>query len=56
MERNDEQDNTYPRRDFVRKVAYTAPLIVTLAVKPSLARSGSGDPSNQNGNQDGNSQ
>ena len=44
MERNDEQDNTYPRRDFVKKVAYTAPLIVTLAVKPALARSGSGDP------------
>jgi hypothetical protein len=54
MTRNDEQDNTYPRRDFVKKVVYTAPLIVTLSVKPALARSGSGDP--QNGNQDGNSQ
>jgi hypothetical protein len=47
-EQENEQENTYPRRDLLKKVAYTAPLIVTLAVKP-VARSGSG-------NQDGNSQ
>jgi hypothetical protein len=49
MTLKDEQENTYPRRDFVKKVAYTAPLIVTLAVKPAVAKTGSG-------NQDGNSQ
>jgi hypothetical protein len=29
------------RRDFVKKAAYVAPLIVTLAVAPSYAKAGS---------------
>ena len=31
------------RRDFVKKAAYVAPILMTLAANPSLARAGSGD-------------
>lgn len=43
-------ESVYLRREFVKKVAYTAPLIVTLSIKPAYAQTGSG------GNQNGNSQ
>ena len=42
MTGNSEEKKTYPRRDFVKKTVYVAPLIVTLAVTPSHAKSGSG--------------
>lgn len=29
------------RRDFIKKVAYTAPVVLTLAAAPSFARNGS---------------
>jgi hypothetical protein len=54
MTRDNEQENTYPRRDFVKKVVYTAPLIVTLAVKPARASSGSGRGDRDNGNSNNN--
>jgi hypothetical protein len=55
MTRDNEQENTYPRRDFVKKVVYTAPLIVTLAVKPARASIGSvrGDSDRGNSNNNG---
>jgi hypothetical protein len=34
----------YSRRDFVRKAAYVAPVILTLKVKPAYARTGSAGP------------
>jgi hypothetical protein len=35
------------RRVFVKKVAYTAPLVATLAVAPSIASAGSNHTSSQ---------
>ena len=35
------------RREFVKKVAYTAPVIATLSVAPSLASAGSSHTSGQ---------
>jgi hypothetical protein len=50
MTPNNQQKDTYPRRDFVKKaVLYTAPLIVTLAVKPAHARNGSGERNDYHG-------
>jgi len=43
--------DTGSRREFVRKLAYIAPAIVTLSVAPSFAKAGSchaGDQGNQN--------
>ena len=40
MEREEEQNNR-ARREFVKKAAYVAPAIVTLAVRPSYAKAGS---------------
>lgn len=37
-----EQNVDRSRRAFLTKVAYTAPLIVTLSVMPSIASAGSG--------------
>ena len=37
------------RRDFVKKAAYTAPAIVTLAALPSFASAGSGMTSKDGG-------
>jgi len=31
-----------PRRDFVKKLAYVAPIVLTLRAAPSTARAGSG--------------
>jgi hypothetical protein len=31
------------RREFVKKAAYVAPILMTLAANPSMARAGSGD-------------
>lgn len=32
------------RREFLKKAAYVAPVMLTLAANPTIARSGSGDP------------
>lgn len=34
------------RRDFLKKASYAAPVIVTLAARPSFAGCGSGGPGN----------
>ena len=34
-------DDTKPRREFVKKAVYVAPAILTLAVAPAYAKSGS---------------
>lgn len=41
------EDDRQTRRTFVKRVAYAAPLILSLSVAPSFARNGSG------GNQEG---
>jgi hypothetical protein len=38
------------RRDFVRKVAYATPLVLSLKAAPSFARSGSGRGAKPKGN------
>ena len=37
------------RRDFVRRGAYVAPAILTLAAAPEFAKAGSGKPDNPGG-------
>ena len=41
----EEERNNHARREFVKKAAYVAPAIVTLAVRPSYAKTGSEKPS-----------
>ena len=41
------------RREFVKKAAYVAPVIVTLAVAPSYAKAGSGAQNGQGQNGQG---
>ena len=38
-----------PRRDFVKKLAYVAPLLLTLPANPAAARVGSGSPPRYDG-------
>jgi hypothetical protein len=38
------------RRDVLKKMAYVAPIVLTLAASTSFARSGSGDNNNNNSN------
>jgi len=40
---NTAQSTDESRRDFVKKVAYVTPLILSFSVKPALAQTGSGD-------------
>jgi len=43
MEKSNKHQNVdHNRRDFVKKAAYTAPVIVTMAALPSFASAGSG--------------
>ena len=42
-------DQNNKRRDFIKKAAYIAPAIITLAAAPSIAQSGSGASSYGNG-------
>lgn len=42
------------RRDLVKKAVYVAPAIVTLAVAPSFASTGSGQTELRSGNEKGN--
>jgi hypothetical protein len=42
------------RRDFVKRGAYVAPVILTLAAAPEFAKAGSSRPGNGNGNGNGN--
>jgi hypothetical protein len=44
-------DSSGTRREFVRKAAYVAPAILTLAAAPSFAKSGSEKP-DKNGHDD----
>ena len=37
------------RREVIKKAVYVTPVILTLAAKPSFARTGSGVPSQKNG-------
>ena len=39
---NTPQSTDESRRDFVKKVAYVTPLILSFSVKPALAQTGSG--------------
>jgi hypothetical protein len=43
--KTEEDETNQARRQFVKKAAYVAPAIVTLAVKPSYAKTGSEKPS-----------
>jgi len=47
-------DQNNDRRNFIKKAAYIAPAVITLAAMPSIAQSGSGASSNGNGNGGGN--
>ena len=40
----EEEQNNQARREFIKKAAYVAPAIVTLAVRPSYAKAGSEKP------------
>jgi len=46
-------DHNNDRRNFIKKAAYIAPAVVTLAAVPSIAQSGSGASSNGNGGSNG---
>jgi hypothetical protein len=50
------EENGASRREFVKKAAYVAPIIVTLAVMPSYAKAGSGPQNGQGQNQNGQGQ
>jgi hypothetical protein len=50
------EENDASRREFVKKAAYVAPVIVTLAVMPSYAKAGSGAQKGQGQNQNGQGQ
>ena len=50
------EENDASRREFVKKAAYVAPVIVTLAVMFSYAKVGSGAQKGQGQNQNGQGQ
>jgi len=47
-------DQNNGRRNFIKKAAYIAPAVMTLAAAPSIAQSGSGAGSNSGGGNNGN--
>ena len=47
------EDRRESRREIVKKVAYVAPAVLTLAATPSLARGGSGTTTRTDNHPDG---
>jgi hypothetical protein len=45
--KTDEDETSQARREFAKKAAYVAPAIVTPAVRPSYAKTGSEKPSEE---------